>query len=425
MTSGEEHMTPDGEHMTNDRDPRPAVLPDPAAGAAGRRLFRWRLGPRPTAGITAGIAGLALTVGAAVVLGGNGPDRGDALPAPPVGPDRVPHGPVVSRLPAVCGLSTGTIATLVPRARRYGSGDFGGCQWTSDSRRLTITIDVLVVPLAGPSSSHHVPTSLMSTAIEAFLEKADPDLKATAVTGLGDDAFAAYTPSNGAKVIFRVGNAVVTVQHGGSLVSSEKGLSRQKAFHGAFKAAAETAQSLGSSSAAPAFVSQTSRQPTRLPKPCATVTAPTLDKLFKDAPDHHESPTSSSEPEARCTWTSQQRTLQVTLVSEPKPQAGGAVRTATNRYLMRHHDARAEEPISVHAEKYFSALTGPGEEAFAAWVEEGSAPRVVFRVRDVVVEVVYDDATPPGEDDAEPLTKDQAVAGAYAAAVNVAKALRT
>lgn len=110
------------------------------------------------------------------------------------------------------------------------------------------------------------------------------------------------------------------------------------------------------------------------------------------------------------------------MVYERKAQPGGAVRAATSRYLTRHHDARADEPISVRARKYFSALNGPGEQAFAGWVEEGSAPRVVFRVRDVVVEVVYDDAAAPGE---EPLAKDQAVAGVYAAAVNVAKALRT
>lgn len=357
-------------------------------------------------GVSAALAALVLAAGA-LVLGFGGRSE---LAGPPTRPDPVPRERLITRFPAACGVSTATINALVPRAESMHTSDFGDCEWYSRhpgdvrERRLDVTVKIWPAT-AGDTSAvsigpriAYVKTTPISNALSAFGQTAARQT----VLGLGEEAFA---DSRRTVVDFRVANAVVTVGYQDSGLLAKK----KSALDGALRAAADTAKSLGTS-AGPRLGSTAPASTTRhLPDPCATVPAGLRTRLVKGAtamPDTNS-----------CTWTSERRTLKVTLLSEPDSAPGGAVRAAIRDYLQRHYDARAEQPVSAHDRKYFHALTGPGDQAFASWVENGTPGRVVFRVRNVVVEVGY-----TGDAD-HPLTKDQAVNGAYAAAIDVARAL--
>ncbi|TDC95577.1 hypothetical protein, partial [Actinomadura sp. 7K507] len=143
----------------------------------------------------------------------------DTLPAPPAGPDRVPAGRTIEAVPAGCGVSPATVGRLVTEPRTMSDGHKGECEWSSGadgvSRRmltvgLTLSGGTPVRPLVGPE----VGRSPVAAAMRSFRPKWS-DVTPQAVTGLGDEALAQYSPSTGSTVVVRVGNAKVVVRYSG------------------------------------------------------------------------------------------------------------------------------------------------------------------------------------------------------------------
>ncbi|TDD66015.1 hypothetical protein E1293_39675 [Actinomadura darangshiensis] len=119
-----------------------------------------------------------------------------------------------------------------------------------------------------------------------------------------------------------------------------------------------------------------------------------------------------------CSWTTMERELKVSAAEIPTTGLFDGTWLATREYTILHADARAEETLSVHDKKYFRAVTGLGDQAFAAHVPGVIPGTVVFRDGGLLVQVAYEAA-----DERKPLSREHAVRGAYAAATEVAQAL--
>jgi hypothetical protein len=282
------------------------------------------------------------------------------------------------------------------------------------------------------------------------------------VSGLGEEAWLRYSPAvdEGATAGFRVGNAYVTVQYTGWDRKGDDPVQRQvpedAAVAGVLKAAAGVAKNIGvqtpstpsvAPQGSPRAAAQGGQTPPaagrairRPPRPCDAVSPETLVKVANGA--YRERGGSSQLggfglTSDTCDWSAQtatydsgedvpdsQRTLEVTIGVATDPQLGAVL--ATREYLRMHLNARDSKPDdTLNQQRGFVALGGLGEQAFAAYgkfPQGGSqAPgRVVFRLRNVVVQVVYHDG---GENDEAPLGKDEAINGAYTVALDVLRSL--
>ena len=249
-------------------------------------------------------------------------------------------------------------------------------------------------------------------------------VSSTAVAGLGDEAFVQVSPSTGATVVMRVGNANVTVQYRSLFGALPEGTARD----GAFATASEVAAALGARTPAHPAIAPAPRPapPRTLPDLCTAVSERTLHMLVRgdDITGTSDSPGSArTVKDAKiggCSWTSEDRELAVSATAMPGSGLIDGAGLATREYVMRHVDARAEETLSVHDRKYFRAVTGLGDQAFAVQIPEVIPGEVVFRDGDVLVRVTYE-----ARDKRKPLSRAHAIRGAYAAAEEVAEALAT
>ncbi|MEU8800561.1 hypothetical protein [Spirillospora sp. NPDC048819] len=385
--------------------------------------------PRPDSGETGAIVFAFVTVLViAIVLVGMSPPPGslDRLPDPPAGPDRVRTGPVVTSIPEGCAVSPATVGRLVTEPRMMKDGHAGECMWSSrsdDGPRRLLSIGVTLAQgtagraLTGPAAGQ----SPVAAAMRSFGPKWS-DMTNRAVTGLGDEALAQFSPSNGSTVVARVGNAKVVVQYRDLRAS----IPEQTARDGALAAAAEAVDGLGARTPSrPAIAPAASPSPPRkVPDLCGSVSERTLNRLLGDEPSSSATGAGSGGIVIKdadrhgCSWTSMDHELKISAAVVPGTELFDGTRLATREYTMRHDDARAEETLSVHDRKYFRAVTGLGDQAFAAHVPGVVPGVVVFRDGALLVQVTYEEA-----DARHPLSGEHAVRGAYAAAQEVAQAL--
>lgn len=413
-------------------EPEPTTGPaDPAAPVPRRRPMS-----RTDTAVNGALAGVLLVAGLA--LGGGDPV--DALAEPTVTADPVRVGPLVRSLPPGCGVSRATLEVLVPHPelRHADATTAAACAWSAaddeKGRRLRVSIALYTdsrqatvgIPAATPV------TEAMGAFATTTAQWKDGRLRA--VLGLGDQARAFYSPrdtTGGGSIVARAGNAVVQVTYSASEDVSRTQLPERPAVDGALRTAAEAVRGLGVSVNQPPRVTDlaTGTAPAGPARgPCDSVSATTVEQLLARA-EREDSTERGAGPDggqtATCKWTDDQGGdnhiyyLQVALTTYP------GVASARDGYLVKHLTARAEEPISATGEKYFAALAGLGEQAYASFTAEGRPGGVVFRVGAVVATVSYSQDevanAPPG--DSEPLTRAESINGAYAVARDVASAL--
>ncbi|GAA1822550.1 hypothetical protein [Actinomadura chokoriensis] len=387
---------------------------------------RFAASPKGTGGAVLFAAVVVLVLSVVLVKALPSPGSLDRLPDPPAGPDRVPAGTIVDAYPERCGISAATLARLVPGARTARDGGQGTCTWSSqkDDRKSERHLSVGFTLFPGSALRPGMPQTGRAP-VAAAMKSLGPkwsNVPGRAVTGLGDEAFMQVSPATGATVVMRVGNANVSVQYRSLFWPIPEATARD----GAFAAASEVAAALGARTPArPAVAPAPQPTPARkVPDLCAAVSERTRQRLV-------EGDSVTGEPASRggalaikdakvgnCSWTSTDRELAVSAAVVPGSGLFDGALLATREYVMRHDDARAEKTLSVHDEKYFRAVTGLGDQAFAIQVPEVIPGEVVFRDGNVLVRVTYEAA-----DERHPLSRKHAVRGAYAAAQEVAQAL--
>ncbi|HEY3684022.1 MAG TPA: hypothetical protein VGL93_13320 [Streptosporangiaceae bacterium] len=426
--------------MSEDKGPD---APDGARPSSVRPWWRRRV-------VVAGGAAVAVLAAGAVVgvraFGGPAP-----LPEPRVlARDPVPAGPIVRTAPANCGISAKTLADLVPRTEVDGAGEGGGCAWSTpatDARGMRdLSVDLTVVP-AGPGVPGAIGTSAIGGAIVRYRAAAvakDP------VAGLGDEASATDEvpgAGNTHSVVFRAGNLVATVQYQIGDRTADLGRDRSWSARairdGVFRAAADVAASVGAPAAPRTAVAPAGPAPAVFPtRMCDVVPKALRDRLVDDGSDV-DTDTDGGDPlgaadaiaghrTASCTWSSDSRHLTAAITTSDATEPGAAVRDVTSEYLRRYAEARDEPPISAHDARYFHALAGLGDQGFCAYLQESSYPglpadapaRCVVRVGVSLVSITYGSISDAYDQDGEPLTEQEAVGGAYAAALPVVRFLR-
>lgn len=409
--------------------------PQPTTGPGTPAKNRWRRRPGPKTLLATGGALTGLLLAAGFAFGGSDPPG--ELPAPPVVADPVPAAPLISSYRADCGVSRATLDALVPDPEQHQSILGDTCRWNTaghDKERY-LDVSITLVTEGRQTASGRPSTTPVTTAMSTFADQARiRTVKPKALRGLGDEAITYYSPKDriggGSRVLLRARNAIVTVTYRSGY--RDKPPSEKTATDGAVRAATDVVRGLGVAVNQAPVVADIKAEavPNRPPfKVCDMVSRGTRQELV-EADGEVRGHARKDEIEKgkiadSCKWempTEGNLTyyLQVSLTALP------SVESARNDYLKRHLEARAEEPISRTDEKYFAAVSGLGEQAYASYVEEGLPGGVVFRVRNVVATVVYtqetDENAAPG--DSRPLTREQSVNGAYAAARDVANALR-
>ncbi|MEU5877276.1 hypothetical protein [Spirillospora sp. NPDC047279] len=378
--------------------------------------------------VTVGVA-LAVVFVVSIILAWVIPARGsfEWMPDAPAAPDRVPSGPIVRTLPKGCGISAATVGRLVTEPRMSKDGGQGECVWSSrsdeGSRRflsigLSLSPGATTLQYAGMTRAGR---SAVGEAMRSFGAKWS-GMTDRRVTGLGDEALVQSSPSNGVTVVARTGNTKVIVQYRGIRLP----LPEQTALDGALAAAAEVVTGLGAGTPARPVIAPAPRStPARtVPDLCTAVSDRTLRRLLKGPIDTDESRSTTMGlvvEGARyrgCSWTSMDSELKVITAVVPGGGPFDGTWLATREYVIRHGDARAEEPLSVRDRKYFRPVAGLGDQAYTAHVP-GVIPAVVlFRDGNVLVQVTYEEA-----DERHPIDGKHAMRGAYAAAKEVAPVL--
>ncbi|TYK53367.1 hypothetical protein [Actinomadura decatromicini] len=376
--------------------------------------------------VFASIVTLVLSIALIWVIPTPGPL--DRLPDPPSGPDRVPSGPVVRTFPKGCAISPATVERLVGEPRVVKDGGRGVCAWSSrngddrSGRYLSISFE-LSLDTGATAYPNFLATGRapLSAAMKSFGARWS-DVTVQGVSGLGDEAVLQVSPSSGATVVTRVGNAKVVVQYSASRLPMPEAAARD----GAFTAAAEVVTGLGARGPARPAVAPAARPaPSRtIPDLCAALSERTLrDLVGRDgAAEGSESRQTGLVAEGArqrgCSWRTPDFDLQVAVAVVPGAGPFDGTRLAAREYAIRHVDARAEETLSVRDRKYFHPVPGLGDEAFAAQVPGLVPGTVIFRDGDVLARVTYEES-----DEREPLSGDKALRGAYAAAREIARAL--
>lgn len=416
-------------------DDRPAQPPD---GPAPRspRWWKPRRHPRRTLAIGAGVAALALAAGTTAVVLATGPDPGaPTSTATPLAHDPVPTARTITERPARCGVADTTVDALVPEHEPRRAKGADPCEWRvsyvkSDHGWRERRLEVFQIRAARNGTGAGTPDLLVSRAVKKFADavaRQDPD-SMRPVTGLADEAVSSYDPdaySGGGTVVFRFRNVVVKVTYSGAdhKNNQPKSLSRKTALTGALKAATDIATRLGAP-ARPKITTLAAGPPaiTRTIAPCDTVPEDTATELTRptSTPTPSEENLRDPEPDEprSCTWKSHGRTLTVAVRRFPDDLPGSGTRQAEHAYLRLYYSARATAPADGNDKRYFAALTGPGQQAFGAAAGKTAPGRVVFRHRNIIVDVTY-----TSTDEEDPLTRDEAVNGAYTAAAQVATAL--
>lgn len=449
--------------------------------AAWRRRSR-RLSWPLLAGAAAAVAILAVVTVAVIPGEPDGPGPREklnvgSLAVPKATRDPVPRGAIVTKYPPACGVPKATAHEVVPGSDADGragglftNASNGSCLWyalNDGDERRGIVLDgdrlrkerVLNVDMALTTA-----TAVASPIGEA-MRQVDYGVGATRassasriVTGLGDEARAGYSPAidAGAFVRFRVGNmAVSVIYHGWDRKGKDparRAMPERAAMTGALKAASGIAKSLGvATPSTPSFAPPRATTPPirRPPKPCDTVKGETLRKVANGAhregsdaapfgPPQGTNPVLAPAPMATdtCRWTARTpitsdqldgsvRELEVTIAAVADRGPGTAIQLATREYLRHHHNARdSRRDGTSNPQQGFMAIGGLGDQAFAVYGRHPNGyletpGRVVFRLRNVLVQVSYASAY----HDPDPLTRNEAINGAYTVALDVATAL--
>lgn len=420
---------------------------EPAGPPPASRWWQVRGYSRRTLATGAAVAAVILAAGTTGIVLAIGSGSGSETPtttATPLAHDPVPTGRIITKQPAKCGVSKATLDALLPKREVRDGGGSTTCRWSSETddgrreRQLEVEFAIQLTP--GVGTATNAPTTSVSQAIEVFAGVAGQ--KGTQpVTGLGDEAAASYdqgTFDRSGTVTFRAGNAVVKVSYSGEDRGGDrlKQLPRKTALDGALTAAADVAKSLDAPvKATPATTTPRSEPPgiSRNVAPCDTVPTTMVTELTRptgtpSSPEENTGDVGEDDDESKsrtCTWKSYERALTVSVTRFPAGRSGSGTRQAKRKYLEMYQSARAAEPLSKHDTRYFTALTGPGQQAFGSYIEEIAPGRVVFRDRNVIVDVGYGLPGIAGGStgDEEPLTRDEAVNGAYTAATRIAATL--
>lgn len=401
----------------------------PTAGAPPESL--WDRPPRPPWWRPSryGWQVLAIVVATVVVLAGSIAfvahllTRTSALPAPTA----LPHDPVPAlgkpvTEPRWCGMTRQGVEALVPRADHPT-----GCVWTHQDpakgtkRELTIGFSA-ERGRPGITSAQLLPSPATAVAVRMIVSGEHRDRPGMMrVTGLGDEATVVNDDDTGATVTMRVRNAIVDVRYSGGDEDSSRYLDPKRAVAGALRGAATVAQTLGAPHRPATAPAQSRPAAHSVLSACRSVSSDLLDRLVPTSSHGAgiDVPVTGHGKARACSWAGSGNAVSVTLTRyDDTARPGSGTRRAEHNYLASYLSARAAEQASTHHGRYFAALTGPAQQAFA--FSAGGAPgaRVVFRDRNVIAEVRY------GAQGGPALPRDEAVDGAYAAATQVAAFLR-
>lgn len=427
---------------------RPAEPAEPAAPwapAPPPPHVRWRRHVAAVSAIVA-VVGAALVCAVLITL--------MSVPAPLPVPRTLPRDPVPAErirwsIPPDCGISAATRKALVPDATVEAAGDGGGCRWYVEKaafgdRSLEVSVTAHHAGPGVPGAADNGDSSTAAAISALSVGGAYQGATNTPLTGLGDEAILSETPSGDspdADVEFRTGNVTVRAEYGVAFVPV-KGRARLtgRLRAGALRAAADVARALGAPAAPKAGAAPARAPAVHTPaSACAVVPSDLRDRLLgtedRDAEpgeDQEDDPYAGGSllrgaRDQTCDLHSDSRKIIVAITTSTAPTA---TRDAGREYLRRYLDARAEKPIAGTDARYFHALSGLGDQAFCAYLAESSSvngpespARVVIRVGPALVSVLYGTVTDDYAD-ADPLTRDEAVDGAYAVAVKVAAGVK-
>lgn len=377
-----------------------------------------------------------------------------SVPAPLPAPRTLPHDPVPAErirwsTPVNCGINAATRKALIPDATLDVAGDEGSCRWyanvgTSGDLSLKVTITAHHAGPGVPGVTDAGDSSVAAAISALNVAGAYQGATSTPLTGLGDEAILSETPSTGtrsADVEFRTDNVTVQAEYSTTFNPDSgrpKWVGRLRA--GALRAAADVARALGAPAAPTVTAAPPRASAVHTPaSACDVVPSGLRDRLLGEDDQNVDPGDQDGDPylsgsllrgdhDQTCDLSTDGRKLTVAIATGTRPTA---VRDASREYLRRYLEARAEKPLSGDDDRYFHALSGLGDQAFCAYLEEGSSlpnvespARVVVRAGPALISVVYSADTTGHEDDTEPLTRDDAVDGAYAVAVQAVHAVR-
>lgn len=397
------------------------------------------------AGVLAAVLVLAIVV-TVLVTGEDTPS--EAVRAAASTADPVPTGPITTAIPQGCGIRDHTLDRLTPEGeggeeildpdRQTCTWETGVIAWSLGGANRRLEVDVHKEhELAGPAGSK------VGAAIEDFTRELGQEpgsadgSKAGPVrqlVGLGDEGVTwnhveVGDPAHSSRyttILLRSGNVVAKIEYGGSdygRPGTPTGrprplgpLSTKVTYAGAVEAAIDVATSMRMPLQDHVRVAQPEPPfAAKAPKACSLIPAATVKRLgYSGPPETADGYLFGDEeiPSHGCDWTGG-LDLQVGAVQNSRVRNGQA--TASRRYLYLYRSARAWKPDDPEDEKYFHALKGIGDEAFISSHDTSDSATVVFRVRNVLVEVR---CYPTYDSDPRPLDD------AYTAAVEAAKSVR-
>ena len=389
------------------------MTPPAPFGDRSRSTSPWQF-VIPAAALTIAVLMIVVTVIAIRMMKGWGSSVDlSGLPAPRTGTDRIPTGSVIKQRPENCGLSAATVAPLTVQERP----DKDSCSWSDPQathKSLTARVSIHSgTELDRPSvlgNAADVPIGIPVTAAMSGFDDERAEAKSgerKLVTGLGDEGFLQYeklpTHQNAA-VIFRVGNAEGRVSleaplEGGSSVPPEK-------LKGdALKAAAEISESLSRNAPhVPSIAPDDSRRDLATPgSVCRLVPEGTVSKVITDSGKGRilKQLSASKPTRTTCGWGKGIPGLVLTVAPFRRQGPADGTRLASREYARLHTFAR-EAPVGSDRVKYFTPVSGLGDQAFAAYAANIGPVRVVFRKGNLLVEAIYNDRSEnnpaPGKD---------------------------
>ncbi|MQY05392.1 hypothetical protein [Actinomadura macrotermitis] len=403
----------------------------------------WRRGP-----VVAGTAVAVAATGAFAWW----PDT-MALAAPKRGADSVPAGMRMekAKAPARCGVTTRTLKTLLDKEWSSSFPDYPApskskeCSWYVDHRSLEV--DFSFHDSEAEAMLDFIGSGWPSEAARAEVAS-ERDPRRT-VTGLGDEAGLVSAPMGVSRrwdevlVFFRAGNVLVTVTYGhwwADPAQRWKELSEKDATDGALKAAADVARSMG-------MPAEPVRAPVpmpavpvlqNVPQACGALPAKLLRTL---APDATTGPWNLNDtfssiafrtPPRVCKWSAsksdggddQEQKLTVIIAPVPSPpdRPGFGPWSAAYEYTRLHRLARQKW-------KGFQPLAGVGEQAFlahpASFSQLDNGGLVILRSRNVLAAVHYSTTERTFARPYDVHDTGKEIRGAYTAALEVAKKLKS
>jgi hypothetical protein len=397
-------------------------------------------GRRRVVALAAGgsVLAIALGVGTALLTEGDMGDGGvdDDTLAIPRTADPYPTPSAFSQ-PPNCGVRTATLDKVLPGGGSMRQED-GTCRFDIDygSRsgwQGSLTVGLLAGRSSGPNPS-------VADAMGLFEATADRGAWQD-VSGLGDEAAVHHDGNLGiTEVVLRVQGVRAHIVYSARRTKGfdRKPLDEKPSVDNALLVAADVASALGGEVDSPTVGSQPASAPAlHAPDACDLIPAATLRKLHNgDDPKRLNLPPNSDGSTDTCDWysipsASGDSVLSLSVSVETFSDDGQASgeRKAARKFLKTYYEAReGEYLIGDKAGRRFHPLSGPGNEALGYYytrsgyrgpeVEREGCGVIVFRVRNIVVEVSYEGAA-----DGKPLGEAAALNRAYLAAKDAAAAL--